>query len=83
MKRRSSKAAERSKRIPKTLIGSNEDPENMIVKKYKKPKDQLGSGLGGAGSAQTIIKEPFVYEENFVYSEYYGNQDYYRVYRLA
>jgi hypothetical protein len=55
----------------------------MIVKKYKKPKDQLGSGLGGAGSAQTIIKEPFVYEENFVYSEYYGNQDYYRVYRLA
>jgi hypothetical protein len=43
-----------------------EDPENMVVKKYKKNKNNIGTMGGGASNMS--IKEPFIYNEIVVYS---------------
>ena len=43
-----------------------EDPENMMVKKYKKIKNDYGNM--GSGNAQSIIKEPFIYLEEVQYN---------------
>lgn len=43
-----------------------EDPDNMVVKKYKKTKAADG-GLNGPGALSMIIKDPIFYEEELVY----------------
>jgi hypothetical protein len=42
-----------------------EDPENMVVKKYKKNKNDIGAMGGGAPNMS--IKEPFIYNERVAY----------------
>lgn len=42
-----------------------EDPENMVVKKYKKNKNDIGTMGGGAPNMS--IKEPFIYNERVAY----------------
>ena len=38
----------------------------MVVKKYKKNKNEIGA-LGGSGPSNMTIKEPFVYNETVLY----------------
>jgi hypothetical protein len=43
-----------------------EDPVNMMVKKYKKLKDM--EGTGSLTSANIAIKDPFIYTEEVLFS---------------
>jgi len=45
-----------------------EDPDNMMVKKYKKMKNDFGK-IGESNSQGTIVKEPFLYIEEVDYSQ--------------
>jgi hypothetical protein len=50
-----------------------EDPENMVVKKYKRVKGGDGGVYGGIGSGvNSTIKDPFIYQEEVVYSTIEG-----------
>ena len=46
----------------------------MVVKKYKKNKNDIGA-LGGTGASNMSIKEPFIYNETVVFSSGWGDSD--------
>jgi hypothetical protein len=45
-----------------------EDPDQMTVKKYKKPKG-TGTDFGLPSNVNLTIKDPFVYQEDIVYPQ--------------
>ena len=62
-----------------------EDSENMVVKKYKKKKNELGGpGKGSIGSnIQAIsLKEPFYYTEEVRLETLYDQENRIKVYKL-
>lgn len=46
-----------------------EDPDNMVVKKYKKPKPQGGNlGSQGISNMNSVIKDPIIYNEEVTFN---------------
>lgn len=48
-----------------------EEPEKMVVKKYKKTKaaESSGNNVGPGGAINSVIKEPIYYTEEVTYDE--------------
>lgn len=51
-----------------------EDPENMMVKKYKKQKGEF-AGMGKSAQATVTVKDPFYYTETIIFGEDYNSLD--------